>query len=195
MLSPTDIRERLRTWVSAHLSNSPEDVLIDELGFVNQQIGKTIDASFRADLALANGRLVGFEIKSGADTLKRWPSQCQAYFNVFDEVWLCTHGRHLEKALAITPKEAGVILVDDLGGVAMLRSAKRNGSLSSYDLSGLLWREELDELCSMNGLRTLSKETKAQVRAKVSDGIPLEAIRNYVISRLKYRKRNLDEII
>lgn len=192
MLSPADIRETLRAWVSANLSNSSEDVLIDELGFVNQQLGKTIDSTFRADLALANGRLVGFEIKSGADTLKRWPSQCQAYFNVFDEVWLCTHGRHLEKALTMTPKKAGVILVDDLGGVAMLRPAQRNQSLCSYDLSGLLWRDELDELCALHGIQNRIKETKAHIRAKVSRQVALDDIRSFVLDRLKLRKRNLD---
>lgn len=189
MLSPTDIRERLRSWVSTNLSNSSEDVLIDELGFVNQQLGKTIDSSFRADLALANGRLVGFEIKSGADTLKRWPSQCEAYFNVFDEVWLCTHGRHLEKALTMTPKKAGVLLVDDLGGVAMLRAAQRNESLCSYDLSGLLWREELEELCFQNGVVIRTKETKAEIRAKVSSNVEIDIIRDFVLTKLKIRKK------
>jgi len=190
MLSPMDIRERLRDWVSTNLSNSSDDVLIDELGFVNHKSGKTIDTSFRADLALANGRLVGFEIKSGADNLKRWPAQCEAYFNVFDEVWLCTHGRHLEKALSMTPKKTGVLLVDDLGGVAMLRAAQRNNALSAYDLTGLLWRDELDELCRRNDIPTRSKETKAEIRAKVSKEITIEAIRAYVLARLKARRSN-----
>jgi hypothetical protein len=188
MLTPSDIRRNLRDWVAQHLSHDSSDVMIDELGFVNKQSGRSVDMTFRADLALANGRLVGFEIKSGADTLKRWPSQCEAYFKVFDEVWLCTHGRHLESALAITPKGTGILLVDDLGGVAMLREAKKNVISNAYDLTGLLWREELDFLCGINNVQVRKKETKADVRAKVSENIPIDTIKCFVLERLKIRK-------
>lgn len=171
-----------------HLSSDARDVLIDELGFVNRQEGRSVDMTFRADLALANGRLVAFEIKSGADSLKRWPTQCDAYFNVFDEIWLCTHGRHLEKALAVTPRSVGIVVTDDLGGLALMRAAKVNGKANAYDLSGLLWREELDQLCALNGIVTKKKETKAQVRDKVSSLIAIEVVRDFVLSRLKERK-------
>lgn len=188
MLTPCDIRKNLRDWVSRHLSSDPSDVMIDELGFVNQQDGRSIDCSFRADLALANGRLVGFEIKSGADSLKRWKLQCEAYFNVFDEVWLCTHGKHLEKALSMTPKSAGILLVDDFGGVAMLREAKKNSVVRPYDLTGLLWRDELDDICAAHGVTVKRRETKAEVRAKVSEEVSIELISKYVLSRLKERR-------
>lgn len=191
MLSPMEIRGKLREWVSANLSSGPDDVLIDELGFVNLRPGRTIDNTFRADLALANGRLVGFEIKSGSDSLKRWPSQCEAYFNVFDEVWLCTHGRHLEKALTMTPKNTGVLLVDDLGGFAILRSAKANESVSAYDITGLLWRDELDEMCLAAGIKCLSRHTKKDVRLKVSQSISIADIRAFALQKLKARKSDL----
>ncbi len=192
MLSPMEIRGKLREWVSANLSCGPDDVLIDELGFVNLQPGRSIDNAFRADLALANGRLVGFEIKSGSDSLKRWPSQCEAYFRVFDEVWLCTHGRHLEKALTMTPKNAGVLLVDDLGGLAILRSPKKNDSTSAYDVTGLLWRDELDEMCLMSGIRCLSRDTKKDVRMKVAQSLSISEIRAFTLKKLKARKSGMD---
>ncbi|QWA30471.1 sce7726 family protein [Pseudomonas sp. RC3H12] len=188
MLSPVDIRENLREWVGAHLSAGTQDVLIDELGFVNRQEGRTVDLTFRADLALANGRLVAFEIKSGADNLKRWPGQCEAYFNVFDEIWLCTHGRHLEKALAVTPKSVGILLADDLGGMALLRQAMPNKRINSFDLSGLLWRDELEELCRINDVEFKSRETKSDLREKVSRAVSREDLRDYVLARLKVRR-------
>ncbi|MEE1924349.1 sce7726 family protein [Pseudomonas sp. 148P] len=188
MLSPTAIRETLKGWVTTHLSTDAGDVLIEELGFVNRQDGRSVDMTFRADLAVANGRLVAFEIKSGADSLKRWPSQCTAYFNVFDEVWLCTHGRHLEKALGVTPKGVGILVTDDLGGLVLLRNARRNGKCNAYDLSGLLWREELEVLCERHGIEVKKRETKSDIRHKVSSTVPIEAIRDYVLSRLKVRK-------
>ncbi|MDG9883523.1 MULTISPECIES: sce7726 family protein [Pseudomonas] len=188
MLSPAAIRDNLKGWVTTHLSKDVNDVLIEELGFVNRQEGRSIDMTFRADLAVANGRLVAFEIKSGADTLKRWPSQCDAYFNVFDEVWLCTHGRHLEKALEVTPKGVGILVADDLGGLVLLRNAKPNRQANAYDLTGLLWREELDALCEQNGIVVKKKETKAEVRGKVSGSVPIDSIRSCVLACLKDRK-------
>ncbi|MCC4261113.1 sce7726 family protein [Pseudomonas aestusnigri] len=190
MLSPVDIRLNLREWVECRMGLSPTDVLIDELGFVNRAKDKAPDYTYRADLALANGRLVGFEIKSGADTLKRWPDQSQAYLRVFDEVWLCTHGKHLEKAMAITPKQAGVMLVDDYGSLAVVREAKRSNSVDAYDLSGLLWKEELIELCDINQIETKSRETKADLRLKVSSILGLDSIRQHVLEKLKIRKHS-----
>lgn len=188
MLSPIDIRVNLRGWVCAHLSTGAHDVLIDELGFVNRHEGKTVDLSFRADLALANGRLVAFEIKSGADSLKRWPDQCEAYSNVFDEIWLCTHGRHLEKALSVTPKGIGILIADDLGGLAVLRHAQLNQKTNSFDLSGLLWRNELEELCIEHDIKFRSRETKSEIRKLVSRTVPHEALREFVLRQLKMRK-------
>lgn len=189
MLSPVDIRLNLREWVECRMGLSPTDVLIDELGFVNRAKDKAPDYTYRADLALANGRLVGFEIKSGADTLKRWPDQSQAYLRVFDEVWLCTHGKHLEKAMAITPKQAGVLLVDDYGALAIVREAKKSKDVDAYDLSGLLWKEELLDLCVLSQIETKSRDTKSVLRLKVSEKLDLDSIRSYVLGRLKVRKQ------
>lgn len=190
MFGPNEIRLNLRSWVKTHMRPSVNDVLIDELGFSNRTKAKSPDKTFRADLALANGRLVGFEIKSGNDSLHRWPGQCEAYFRVFDEIWLCTHGRHLEKALPITPKEAGIIVVDDLGGMAIVREASAHKRLNIYDLSGLLWLDELKKLCSQNNLGFKSRDTKTALREIVSQSLSIDVVRDYVLSRIKERKSN-----
>jgi hypothetical protein len=191
LLSPRQICDRLETWAKLSMSLTSNDILIRELGFVNKNPDSTIDYSFRADLALANGRLVGFEIKSGADNLKRWESQSAAYLKVFDELWLCCHGKHLQKAMEMTPSQVGILLVDDFGTIAIVRKAKTNKSVNTYDLSGLLWREELDELCTSFGLKSRSSETKKQVRERLSANILVEDIKPYVLARLKYRKGHM----
>lgn len=190
VLGPLEIRSHLRGWVERNLGVGANDALIDELGFVNKPASGSVDNSYRADLALANGRLVGFEIKSGADNLKRWADQCQAYHRVFDEVWLCTHGKHLEKALPATPKETGILLVDDFGGLAVLRMAKRSKSIDPYDLTGLLWREDLERLCMENGLKVKARDTKRDVRALISRELDLSMIRDRVLQQLKQRRLN-----
>ena len=152
-IGPTDIRLALRCWVKERFEINQNDLLIDELGFFNRDPNSTVDSSFRADLALANGRLVGFEIKSEKDNLKRWVSQMNAYLNVFDEVWLCVHGKHLEAALSITPKNIGIIVVDNFESLTVVRFAKKHTLNNAYDLSGLLWRDELNTLAKLHGIQ------------------------------------------
>jgi hypothetical protein len=62
----------------------------------------------RIDVAVVNGSLHGFEIKSDRDTLRRLPAQRDAYNALFDEVTLITGDRHIEKAMAIIPDWWGV---------------------------------------------------------------------------------------
>lgn len=188
-LSPNYIKDLLHQWVGNTFVLKDSDILINELGFYNRDIESTIDNSFRADVALANGRLVGFEIKSEKDNLKRWPSQMSAYTNVFDEVWLCTHGKHLEPALQITPKHIGILLVDSLGSIAVVRNAKNASGLNNvYDLSGLLWKDEIIDLAKRYDITVKTRTTKREVRELLADCLNVEQVRPFVLEKLKSRK-------
>ncbi len=188
-LSPNHIKDLLHRWVDSAFQLKDTDVLINELGFYNKDIESTIDNTFRADVALANGRLVGFEIKSEKDSLKRWPSQMSAYTNVFDEVWLCTHGKHLECALKITHKNIGILLVDSLGSIAVVRNAKEAASLNNvYDLSGLLWKDEVVDLAKKYDIAVKARTTKREVRDLLANSLTIEQVRPYVLEKLKARR-------
>jgi len=188
-LGPDDIRVALRQWVQDKFELKQDDILINELGFCNKDPNSTVDCSFRADLALANGRLVGFEIKSKKDSLKRWLSQMIAYTNVFDEVWLCSHGKHLYRALEITEKHVGVLAVDDSGSITVIRYADRNTKLNFYDLSGLLWKDELLEFALINNIINIkSRMTKNEIRESLSVASNLAELQPYVLKKLKERK-------
>ncbi|MDC4753649.1 sce7726 family protein [Acinetobacter baumannii] len=189
ILGPDDIRTALRNWVYKKFELKQNDILINELGFWNKDPESTVDCSFRADLALANGRLVGFEIKSQKDSLKRWTSQMIAYNNVFDEIWLCSHGKHLHRALDITDKHIGVLAVDDSGSITVVRYAAENRKLNFYDLSGLLWKEELLAFASLNNIiEVKSRMTKNEIRDILSKCSNLNKLKPYVLQKLKERK-------
>lgn len=191
-MTPIEIRHHLRNWVYDKFELSDNDILIDELGFVNKHPTSTIDNTYRADLVLANGRLVGFEIKSKKDTLKRWEQQKNAYTNVFDEVWLCVHNKHLQQAMDVTQKHIGIILTDDYGGLAVVRVAKEKHGLNNiYDMSGLLWREEIDELLKIHNIIVKSRTTKKEVREMLAEHLSLEQVRDFVLQKIKLRKANL----
>ncbi|CAM9398562.1 MULTISPECIES: sce7726 family protein [Acinetobacter] len=189
ILGPDDIRTALRDWVHEKFELKHNDILINELGFWNKDPNSTVDCSFRADLALANGRLVGFEIKSEKDTLKRWLSQMIAYSNVFDEIWLCSHGKHLHHALEVTDKHIGMLVVDDSGSIAVVRYASQNKKLNFYDLSGLLWKDELLGFASQNNILEIkSRMTKNEIRDILSERSSLKDLKPYVLQKLKERK-------
>jgi len=58
----------------------------------------------RIDLAVVNGKLHGYEIKSDADTLKRLPAQAEVYSAVFDLVTIVVGEHHLDTVRAIVPE-------------------------------------------------------------------------------------------
>lgn len=184
MFSPDQIRLQLRNWVVAHQHHEQSDVLIDELCFV--------DRSNRADLVHANGRLTAFEIKSAADTMQRWPAQHDAYLRVFDTIWLCIHNKHATKAIELSSPSIGLLLVDDLGGMAVLREPRNNTQVDAYDLTGFLWREELDYLCCEQNLPVIRRERIREARRRVADTLPLELIRSKVLTCLKLRYKSKD---
>lgn len=192
-LSPNNIREKLHQWVNESFSLSEHDILINELGFYNKDPLSTVDNAFRADLVLATNRLVGFEIKSEKDTLKRWTAQMLAYSNVFDEVWLCVHSKHIEKSIQVTPKHIGILMIDSFGSIAIVRSSTQHKKNNIYDLSSMLWKDELIELACKYNLNAKSKMTKRQIRALLSERLTMNQVCDFTIGRLKVRKTLLLE--
>nr|WP_276591447.1 sce7726 family protein [Pseudomonas sp. GM_Psu_2] len=169
----------MKLWITKRLGHGANDVFIDELCF--------IEKTRRADVVHANGKLCAFEIKSAADSLYRWESQQEAYLSCFDEVWLCCHSRHVEKALLITDRKVGLLVSDDYGDLVQLRSARKNLAGDKYNLTGFLWREELDGVCKEFGLPVKSAMRIREVRLLVSKALSWDEIMVNVLNALKAR--------
>lgn len=178
-MSPQTIRQKLRSWLQITHQFSSGDVFIDELCIVGKKN--------RADLVHANGRLCGFEVKSEFDTLKRWQDQRNAYFEVFDEVWLCCHRKHATRALADSDTKYGILIIDDFGCIAVLRPAKKNEKVSPFFLAELLWRENLDSICKKYDLPVNRRDKIVEARKKLVSGLPLDIIQKEVLNVLKKR--------
>ncbi|MFC6694188.1 sce7726 family protein [Pseudomonas lini] len=179
MHNPDHIRELLKKWVAKTMPHGEGDVFIGELCFINK--------ARRADLVHANGQLTAFEIKSASDSLSRWEGQQDAYLSCFDQVWLCCHSKHIEKAFGVTHRSVGILVVDDLGSIAVVRKATHNKLRDKFTLTGLLWRSELDEICKEFQLETKSTMRIKEVRLEVTEALEWELIRDKVLSRLKVR--------
>src|SRR6266849_4052905 len=100
-----------------------ETVIFDELGV---QHGVA-----RIDLAVVNGELHGFELKSDRDTLARLPEQVESYGRVFDRVTLVVGERHVRGAVDLVPDWWGVRVACRVSGrlrFCDLRHAVKNPS-------------------------------------------------------------------
>lgn len=68
--------------------------------------------SARIDVAVINGKLCGYEIKSDLDSLSRLMFQMPAYEHQFEELTLVTTELHLTNARKLIPKRWGIILAE-----------------------------------------------------------------------------------
>lgn len=146
----------------------------------------------RADIAIVNGQLHGYEIKSPQDNLERLPRQVPSYDEVFDTMTLITCKEHLKQARKIIPKWWGIYYISETkNGPALKRqrTPKLNRHVNCVQLANLLWKDELMELICENteiikGLKSKSRYKLAEIAAQ---NINRFIINDFVRNALKHR--------
>ncbi|MFC4352991.1 sce7726 family protein [Fodinicurvata halophila] len=68
--------------------------------------------SRRADIVLANGHLLGFEIKSDGDKITRLCAQIEAYQRTFEGIFIVSGARHLSQVINSAPHHVGIVAID-----------------------------------------------------------------------------------
>jgi hypothetical protein len=148
------IRAALREELIRQHAEDHDTVIIEEFA-----IGH---GASRADIAVLNCALHGFEIKSDRDTLVRLPGQVRAYSEVFDRITLYVGYRRASEAFQIIPEWWGVLLVEmkSCGTIEFhpARESEANPSVDIHALVSLLWRDEalglLKEMKAAKGVQT-----------------------------------------
>lgn len=100
----------------------------------------------RVDVAVVNGILHGYEIKSDADTLARLPVQVQAYSRAFERVTVVCGRKHLVNVRRLIPAWWGILVAECHDGAVRLvhvRRDQRNPSIDLFAQAQLLWRDEV----------------------------------------------------
>ncbi|HUY08613.1 MAG TPA: sce7726 family protein [Candidatus Dormibacteraeota bacterium] len=175
----------IRPVLSAHLKgchrDEPETVLRDELGICA--------GTARVDLAVINGELSGYEIKSDQDSLTRLPRQVEAYSRVLDRATLVATERHLERAREMIPEWWGMILVTTSSTeLQAVRDAELNPSVDAFSIAQLLWREEaLHELRMRGVAQGLSGSARHYVWLALIAAVDIDELR--AIARRQLRGR------
>src|SRR5687768_13175586 len=90
-----DVRQAIRQHLHALHDGDYETRIVEEMSVWSGTV--------RIDIAVINGELAGFELKSDQDTLDRLPLQADVYSRVFDRVTLVVGKKHVKKALSLIP--------------------------------------------------------------------------------------------
>lgn len=133
-----DIRAALHRRALRAFHRCNNTLVIDELGLAH--------AKARIDVAVINGCVHGFEIKSAADTLARLPQQLDLYEECLEKLTIVCADKHVAGVRELAPRWCGITKVTKgpRGGIVLItiREPKRNPNIQAYRLAHLLWRSE-----------------------------------------------------
>lgn len=143
------IRKAVHTRIVKHHHNNPNSLVVDELGILH---GKA-----RIDIAIINGVIHGYEIKSEEDNLKRLINQVKSYNAVFDKLTLVVAEKHSKEALSKIPEWWGVTIATKgvRGGIHFEhhKSATTNQNIDPLSVAKLLWKSEAIESLASIGYK------------------------------------------
>jgi hypothetical protein len=179
------IRRFLLKRLKSALMGMPDVRVIEEFGVSN--------GDGRVDIAVINGCLHGFEIKSDRDSLERLPDQIRLFSASMDAMTLVVGWRHVVAAMRIVPRWWGVQLADfDHDGdviLTELREPEENPSPNPVAVAALLWRNEalglLHRIAADRGVRS---KPRACIYERLASSFSLDQLRLSVLEQLKLRE-------
>lgn len=158
------IRAPLLQWLRALHPDRLDAKLLEEF--------KMPRPSARIDVALVNGEMAGFEIKSDRDTLTRLPMQIPAFSKFFDRVSLVTTPRHVDEARTKIPKWWGIIIFCENGSFQVSRSPKRNSKIDAVSFLFALSKRELASVAREGGVIVSPGARKEAIVDTIASTIP-----------------------
>jgi hypothetical protein len=177
-----DIRRKLRQDKRLHFGEANTRV-VEELGLC-QGIA-------RIDLAVVNGSIHGYEIKSDRDTLARLNGQVDIYNRTLDFVTIVSAPSHINKIRKIVPRWWGIwTAVTDVSvtRLEVSREPKRNHEIDPFSVAQLLWREEALQALDGLGLATrIRSKPRQELWKRLASELTREELGSIVRDRLRRR--------
>jgi hypothetical protein len=183
-MKDAQIRAAVKNDLLSPYLHDPDTRIIDELGLKHGYA--------RVDIAVVNGELHGYEIKSDRDTLKRLPLQRTVYDSVLDRITLVLAPYHLSKGLAIVPDWWGINVADEDTNckiqLSCLRHASKNPSVCPLSVAKLLWRDEaLRLLVQAGAAKGMHTQPRKKIYARLIETLSVDDLRCAVRHELKSR--------
>lgn len=178
-----DIRLALRAELETRFGWDSATLILDELG--------VLQGASRVDLAVINGSLHGYEIKSAQDTLARLPAQAAAFSRVLDFVTIVTSGVHLSAVSSRVPAWWGISVPVSSGGSIRFdveRTCYQNPGLDPRSIAELLWKEEAISLLASHGIAGgVTRKPRQYLWDLLSERVALEDLAAGVRAAMKTR--------
>lgn len=186
------IRKRFHEQVLMPYHTAANALVIDELGLHH--------GSCRADIAIVNGRMIGYEIKGETDSLKRLREQVRAYSAVFDQATVITTTKHRRKVMAKIPRWWGVIICHSAPRRRITfetwRAAKMNERIEAVAVARLLWKSEAAAMLGKLGEpKRILREPRAKLYERLSEMLELPQLQRRVRNCLRRRKNWRDPVL
>jgi hypothetical protein len=184
--SDAAIRPVLKATLLRATRRDAETVVIEELGLSRGHV--------RVDIAVVNGSLHGYEIKSDRDSLRRLGTQVELYSKVLDRASLVTGDRFLSAASTFIPDWWGLIqIVRTPKGFQLktVRPSKKNPGRDARTLAELLWADDAVALLDQrNAAKGVRGKPRRAVWDRVCEHFSVDEIAAAVRARLKARSTN-----
>lgn len=176
------IRKSLKRDLKIEYQNDPEAVIIEEFGINHGEA--------RVDVAVVNGVIHGYELKSDSDTLCRLPNQIKVYNSVLDKVTLVVGKHHVYQATLMIPDWWGIMIakqanIDYDVELLEIRPSSPNPTIDNLSLANLLWKSEaLDILKRSNLARGIRSKTKKVLYERLASSLDQNTLKNEVRKKL-----------
>lgn len=174
-----DVRRVLKQTLVTRFGGETDTIVVEELGLCR--------GSVRADIAVINGLMKGFEIKSERDTLQRLLTQATVYGRVFDTATLVAAERHVAEAMLALPPWWGIEVIGNDGRLTEVQPTRPNPCVDADSVALLLWRDEAISLLALAGAATHRHETRQTLCNRLATILSLDDLRCAVRGALKNR--------
>lgn len=171
----------------ALISKLYEKGLLEDAALINEMV--VANWSRRADLAVANGHLQAFEIKSDFDSLKRLDGQLSTYISRFEKVTVVCASRFTEEVLRRTHPRVEVLeVIGSNEGISfrLVRRGKLHRLQDRQILLGFLLKTEIQMLLKQSNIG-FEADCARYVLEKLATAISPSKIRTFLLAALKQR--------
>lgn len=182
LLNDQDVRSLLLSELSDKYRSDNDTRIINELG---------IDfGASRVDVAVVNGIIHGYEIKSDVDTLDRLPRQINYYNKLFQRMTIVSSRKYYSQIKDLVPPWWGIKTISADGSRLISQRKGRFKNKQDKDiLLRLLWKQDLEAFIDVLGYpKKMKKLKKNQLLEIFSNEADLQLIQSHVYNSLKTRE-------
>jgi len=164
-------------------SDCPDSLITDELKVCG---GRAI-----ADVAVINGKMICYEIKSDYDSLQRLKNQISNYDLVFDLITIIVGEKFEDKISEFVPNHWGVwsIKTNKKGPfINVARKPKVNKNVDAFSIAQFLWKDEALHLIDKYKVKgSFKSKRKWLLWEALSNELPLKTLKSEVREILRNR--------